>query len=759
MNNNNKDIRSAFNSKAITNNGHDNTNSQGMPRTPPRIASRLCRKRRGVGVVVAGAILVAIMFTTVAVYFMTVMQSDEVRAKAELAAMEYKNDKALESLDVKTHALLFRDDPASTYGEIRFNMNNTGPLPLVAAQMFVYDTTSGKTLPPEDVSGPLQAGGLTLNDGEKMDWRIIGYPAIEGRTYRLDIVTDRGNIVSANWPPPPEPLTPQQVRDLTREVATATVSQGLGSITLDFKSIGLILPNYKNSSGVDQTGWSVKMNQDQIGYPAFRVPQGSSDSSSVAYLMVRIKNVDPSGLDMTLMHDTGLIVSITNDQGQQQVRTLFICKADFASHQVYQYDEDDVNRNVVLKNAAYVTNDAGYWVSLVFCDTVKDIDTFANDFKPTTSATEMSPVFMVFRAQYEGTNQNYGQTIPYQAITLTSSAIQVGQPNSANIIACLKSNPNADCSNTNSDKYSETAANIIDGSYSLYVTLAGNGDSLHPVSAPFSVEWIYPDGHIVTLADESELQSKNVAYEISIPTTMSNLNVPIKGGHYIIQVTDDNDNVFYMTFKVEGSAGGNQAPIASDGIETVTQGQSITFDLVGIDPDSDPITFSITLNPTKGIVEMLNDVTGTVRYTADSDEIGQDSFDFIVTDSDGAASSVATVTITITDNNPPPGNNPPPAPTLTPPSPYSVKATGQGSTVLTFNANSVDPDGDSVTYSLAAAGALPNQQVPNGASIDPATGDFSWDPSGGQKDTWTFKVVATDSGGLSGEVTVTVTVT
>jgi len=68
---------------------------------------------------------------------------------------------------------------------------------------------------------------------------------------------------------------------------------------------------------------------------------------------------------------------------------------------------------------------------------------------------------------------------------------------------------------------------------------------------------------------------------------------------------------------------------------------------------------------------------------------------------------------------------------------------------LTFTATATDPDtGDTLTFSLANA--------PDGAAIDPSSGDFTWTPTA--VGTFTFDVTVTDAGGLTDTKSVTVTV-
>ncbi|HEX9643446.1 MAG TPA: putative Ig domain-containing protein [Acidimicrobiia bacterium] len=66
-----------------------------------------------------------------------------------------------------------------------------------------------------------------------------------------------------------------------------------------------------------------------------------------------------------------------------------------------------------------------------------------------------------------------------------------------------------------------------------------------------------------------------------------------------------------------------------------------------------------------------------------------------------------------------------------------------GAGVVRFSAHATDQDGDDVAYSLAPG----IDAVPAGATIDDATGTFTWTPSAGQTGrNYTFDVVATDDG-------------
>ena len=90
----------------------------------------------------------------------------------------------------------------------------------------------------------------------------------------------------------------------------------------------------------------------------------------------------------------------------------------------------------------------------------------------------------------------------------------------------------------------------------------------------------------------------------------------------------------------------NRAPVASDDTESTNQNASVSFNLVGSDPDNDTFTFELVGAPQSGSVG-IDPVTGAATYTPNQDFTGSDVFTFLVRDSHGLASAVATVTISV----------------------------------------------------------------------------------------------------------------
>jgi hypothetical protein len=103
----------------------------------------------------------------------------------------------------------------------------------------------------------------------------------------------------------------------------------------------------------------------------------------------------------------------------------------------------------------------------------------------------------------------------------------------------------------------------------------------------------------------------------------------------------------------------NRLPVANDQSVTTNQNTPVQITLTATDPDGDPITYSIETHPdpSRGALNPpLNPITGIVTYVPVPSYFGPDSFTFKATDSKGADSNIATVSITV--KGPPDCNNP-----------------------------------------------------------------------------------------------------
>jgi len=107
-------------------------------------------------------------------------------------------------------------------------------------------------------------------------------------------------------------------------------------------------------------------------------------------------------------------------------------------------------------------------------------------------------------------------------------------------------------------------------------------------------------------------------------------------------------------FRLDVSDLQNQSPIATSQAVTTNEDTAVTITLASIDPENDPRTYAIVTQPTNGTLGALTQVPpagATVQYTPNANFNGTDTFTFRVTDTQGAVSAPATVTITVTPVN------------------------------------------------------------------------------------------------------------
>ena len=133
-----------------------------------------------------------------------------------------------------------------------------------------------------------------------------------------------------------------------------------------------------------------------------------------------------------------------------------------------------------------------------------------------------------------------------------------------------------------------------------------------------------------------------------------------------------------------GSGGGptNQSPTANPQDSETSEDLSVDITLTGSDGDGSVASFNVTSEPPNGTLE---GVAPDLTYVPNVDYNGGDSFQFTVTDNDGAVSSPATVTLTVHSVNDPPLANP-----------LEVSTTEDESVTITLSGS--DRDGTIVDY-------------------------------------------------------------
>lgn len=181
--------------------------------------------------------------------------------------------------------------------------------------------------------------------------------------------------------------------------------------------------------------------------------------------------------------------------------------------------------------------------------------------------------------------------------------------------------------------------------------------------------------------------------------------------------------------------GVNDAPsITSTAVTSATVGALYSYDVDATDPDAGAnLTYSLSAAPT-GMT--IDGGTGLISWTPTSDQVGVTSVTVSV--SDGTLSDSQEFDVNVSGANNPPTIVSTPITTATEDTPYS------------YDVDATDPDGDTLTYSLAVA--------PAGMNIDPATGEITWTPTNAQVGDNLVTVVVEDSAAASDSQSFTVAV-
>ena len=183
----------------------------------------------------------------------------------------------------------------------------------------------------------------------------------------------------------------------------------------------------------------------------------------------------------------------------------------------------------------------------------------------------------------------------------------------------------------------------------------------------------------------------------------------------------------------------DQTPVPVGDTADVDEDDSIVIDVLAndVDPNGDPLTPSIATSPANGAAVVLGD--GTVRYTPNPDFSGEDSFTYQVCDDEDNCAT-ATVTVTVA-----PINDAPVAVD-------DVASTDEDAPIeVSVTDNDSDPDGDTLTPSVATAPA-------NGAAEVLPGGTVRYTPNTGFIGEDTFTIEVCDPSGACDQSTLTVSV-
>ncbi|MCA9186965.1 MAG: tandem-95 repeat protein, partial [Planctomycetales bacterium] len=154
--------------------------------------------------------------------------------------------------------------------------------------------------------------------------------------------------------------------------------------------------------------------------------------------------------------------------------------------------------------------------------------------------------------------------------------------------------------------------------------------------------------------------------------------------------------------------------------QTAREGAELRFSVVAADLDADPLAYSVSSSLPDGALFVPG--RGEFVWTPDFEQAGTYTITFLAQDPEGASDTLD-LDITVFDINRPPVLN------------ESNHLFLLGET-KSFTVKASDPDGTQLTYSA--------DDLPEGATLDPLSGVFSWTPGPGQAGEYLVRLTASD---------------
>ena len=181
------------------------------------------------------------------------------------------------------------------------------------------------------------------------------------------------------------------------------------------------------------------------------------------------------------------------------------------------------------------------------------------------------------------------------------------------------------------------------------------------------------------------------------------------------------------------------------GNKAVAEGATLTFVVEATDNDepTDELTFSMSVGPDGPAESTFDAATQTFSWATTYGDAGTYAATFLVFDNgEGSLSDTETIEIVVTDTNRPPSLDP-----------VADQEISEGE-LLTFSLSATDPDEPAQELVFSLSGN------PAGMTVDPQSGDISWQTDFGDAGEYTVTAIVTDAGtpALSAEQEFTVSV-
>ena len=275
--------------------------------------------------------------------------------------------------------------------------------------------------------------------------------------------------------------------------------------------------------------------------------------------------------------------------------------------------------------------------------------------------------------------------------------------------------------------------------YTLTVSLTGTNHpptilSTPPFTAAVGAEYVYqvdaddPDPDTLSFSLDTAPAGAAID-EATGELTWTPVLSQVGSQPFAVRVEDNQGGWALQTFGVTVSlSGDNRAPaITSTPVTTVAVGAPYAYAVVALDPDDDPVTYSLEAAP-EGMT--IHATTGLIQWTASAEQMGAHEVVAVASDNRGGSTRQAfTVTVSLF------GDNRAPRIISTP----VLRAAADAA--YSYAVVAVDDDEDVLSFVLEVG--------PEGMSVDEATGLVTWTPSGAQLGTHEVCVRVEDPDGAA----------
>ncbi|WP_443943537.1 Calx-beta domain-containing protein [Pedobacter sp. AW1-32] len=243
------------------------------------------------------------------------------------------------------------------------------------------------------------------------------------------------------------------------------------------------------------------------------------------------------------------------------------------------------------------------------------------------------------------------------------------------------------------------------------------------------------DGDPLTFTVTTQPTNGTVVLNADGTYTYTPANGYVGTDSFVVTVSDGKGGTTPVTISVSVTQG-NRAPVVTAPAISTNVNTPVNGTITATDADGDPLTFTVTTQPTNGKVVLNAD--GTYTYTPANGYIGTDSFVVTVSDGKGGTTPV-TISVSVTQGNR--------APVVTAPAISTNVNTPVNGTIT-----ATDADDDPLTFTVGT-------QPANGTVVLNADGTFTYTPANGFVGTDSFTVTVSDGKGGTTTVTVNVSVT